>query len=288
MEYRKSFNNPRLRLPDIDFQFHLSASPFQVLHRWINIGWDAISIDIWNIRKYLDQPSELLADLQEAANVQEKARADESRPVYDYWIERGLVYPTERAPYDRDSASENFATILQRDLRTGKTVGVTHFITVREHERRIAQVMDSIEDAVKRGVTSGIKTGVKDSQMSMKEILSERKELEREREVIAARLKKLEQMETDAKTRAPRSTAGYVYLLQSESGYWKIGRTANPDNRLKTFNVKLPFQVAYKHLIQTDDMYTLEAQLHSRYAEKRVEGEWFLLTEQDVIDICNL
>jgi Meiotically Up-regulated Gene 113 (MUG113) protein len=79
---------------------------------------------------------------------------------------------------------------------------------------------------------------------------------------------------------------GYVYLIQSPTGSYKIGRARNPEDRMKTFNVKLPFEVDYVHLIETSDMYGLERAFHKRYAQKRVNGEWFMLDPEDVQYIC--
>lgn len=78
------------------------------------------------------------------------------------------------------------------------------------------------------------------------------------------------------------TTEGYVYLLQSPSKAYKIGRTRTPENRLKTFGVQLPFEVEYICLIATSDMYRLERQLHQRFATKRINGEWFALTPEDI------
>lgn len=85
-----------------------------------------------------------------------------------------------------------------------------------------------------------------------------------------------------------RDRSGWVYLVQSPTGYYKIGRTSDPDNRVKTFKVKLPFEVEYICLIQTGDMYILESQLHIRFADKRVNGEWFNLESADVEYIRSL
>lgn len=79
-----------------------------------------------------------------------------------------------------------------------------------------------------------------------------------------------------------KSHPGYVYLLKAENGYYKIGRTKSPKDRIKTFGVKLPFKVEFEHLIQTDDMEGLEAELHFTFADKRLDGEWFNLTSGDV------
>lgn len=75
---------------------------------------------------------------------------------------------------------------------------------------------------------------------------------------------------------------GYVYLLQSPSTAYKIGRTVNPENRMKTFGIQLPFEVEYLAVIPTDDMYLLEATLHERFAYKRLNGEWFELSDADI------
>lgn len=75
---------------------------------------------------------------------------------------------------------------------------------------------------------------------------------------------------------------GFVYLLQSPTGAYKIGRTRDPKNRLKTFEIKLPFEVSFICTIQTTDMYRLEHDLHVRFAGKRVNGEWFVLEVEDI------
>lgn len=79
-----------------------------------------------------------------------------------------------------------------------------------------------------------------------------------------------------------RQTAGYVYLIKSSTGHYKIGRTGNLNNRLRTFSVKLPFEVEFVHVISAGDMMATERQLHQYFASKRVNGEWFSLTDDDV------
>lgn len=81
-------------------------------------------------------------------------------------------------------------------------------------------------------------------------------------------------------TRVQRN--GYVYLIQSDRGYYKIGRTANPSDRAITFSALLPFEIEFICLIPTGDMVSLETALHRRFADKRVNGEWFDLAPEDV------
>lgn len=85
-----------------------------------------------------------------------------------------------------------------------------------------------------------------------------------------------------AKFVSQKPRAGYVYLLQSPTGAYKIGRTVDPQDRLKTFSVKLPFEVEYLCLIRAEDMYALEAELQGRFIDKHINGEWFALLPEDI------
>ena len=83
---------------------------------------------------------------------------------------------------------------------------------------------------------------------------------------------------------------GYIYLVQAVSPYnhYKIGLSKEPVKRIESMGVKLPFPIEVIHLIQASDRYVAEKSLHNRYAHKRVNGEWFELSEQDVKDICSI
>lgn len=81
-----------------------------------------------------------------------------------------------------------------------------------------------------------------------------------------------------------KSTDGYVYLIESPTGSYKIGMTTNPDQRKNHFSVTMPFEVEYVCLIPAKDAYGLEHKLHKKYASKRItpNGEWFNLSLADV------
>lgn len=89
---------------------------------------------------------------------------------------------------------------------------------------------------------------------------------------------------TPKPTAIPRNRAGYVYVLAvpNTPGLFKIGRTVDLDDRLRTFNVKLPFPVQYEHTIKSRDCYALETTLHRLFAEQRVQGEFFMLDPADL------
>lgn len=75
---------------------------------------------------------------------------------------------------------------------------------------------------------------------------------------------------------------GYVYVLKSSSGFYKIGKTANPNDRLRTFSVKLPFEVEFEFLRHTPKMSYMEKLMHLFFAPKRINGEWFAFCQQDL------
>lgn len=75
---------------------------------------------------------------------------------------------------------------------------------------------------------------------------------------------------------------GYVYLVKSVSGHYKIGKSINPHDRIRTFGVKLPFEVEIIHTIKSLQYHALEKFLHAKFDDKRVNGEWFNLSDDDV------
>jgi len=74
---------------------------------------------------------------------------------------------------------------------------------------------------------------------------------------------------------------GQVYLLKHDKVY-KIGRSTDAARRYKEIKVQMPMKTEEIHLIETDDTVGIEAYWHRRFSEKRLEGEWFALSNADV------
>lgn len=84
-----------------------------------------------------------------------------------------------------------------------------------------------------------------------------------------------------------KDKSGFVYLLHSSIGYYKIGRSISPEVRVKAFSVEMPFEIKLECLVESKDMHELELYFHRHFKDKRVKGEWFQLDAQDVEYIKN-
>lgn len=80
-----------------------------------------------------------------------------------------------------------------------------------------------------------------------------------------------------------RYRPGYVYIVLGKDGLYKIGRTFNLDKRrqelIRDYDAVLVHSIKCKRPIQA------ELDLHRRFANKRIRGEWFALVDQDITEI---
>lgn len=76
---------------------------------------------------------------------------------------------------------------------------------------------------------------------------------------------------------------GYVYVIKKiDENIVKIGMSKNYNERTKQISTKLHFEVETIKVFKTDDMESLEKHLHELYKDKRLNGEWFKLTDSDI------
>lgn len=77
---------------------------------------------------------------------------------------------------------------------------------------------------------------------------------------------------------------GWIYVVGShKERLYKIGLTRRgPDERLNEFRPNLPFKTKLICAIRSTDVYTDEAVFHSAFSDKRTNGEWFKLDDEDL------
>ena len=79
---------------------------------------------------------------------------------------------------------------------------------------------------------------------------------------------------------------GYVYLLKAENGLYKIGRSKTPEVRIGSITKAIaPFDIKVVNTAFYPDCYKAESELHKLLAEKRRRGEWFELTDNEVMAV---
>ncbi len=74
---------------------------------------------------------------------------------------------------------------------------------------------------------------------------------------------------------------GYVYLAKHGRDF-KIGRSTDVARRRRELALLLPQELEHVHVIETDDPEGIEQYWHRRFADRRVRGEWFRLSAEDI------
>jgi len=89
--------------------------------------------------------------------------------------------------------------------------------------------------------------------------------------------------ESDSKlVKNQKDNRGFVYVIKSDSGFYKIGKSVNAQKRIEELGVKLPFPIEPIHIIESNDYTRAEMYFHQKFADKRGNGEWFALTDEDI------
>lgn len=80
-----------------------------------------------------------------------------------------------------------------------------------------------------------------------------------------------------------KNDLGYVYFLKAENGLTKIGCTNDVKTRMRAIAAMSPERLLLVGTIKTLNKYRLESELHEKHADKREHGEWFSLSDEDLM-----
>ena len=76
--------------------------------------------------------------------------------------------------------------------------------------------------------------------------------------------------------------SGYIYLLKSK-GFYKIGRTLQPEKRIEIYQTENPFGIKVIFQKEVADYVAKETELLSKFKDKNHRGEWFKLNKEDIL-----
>ena len=85
-----------------------------------------------------------------------------------------------------------------------------------------------------------------------------------------------------------KQAQGWIYILATEiSGqrYYKIGKTRRPKERYLAMGVQSPVEIAVVDEILVEDRHIAEQAAHQRWSDRRVKGEWFDLSVEEVQEV---
>ena len=106
-------------------------------------------------------------------------------------------------------------------------------------------------------------------------------ELDNPKILVDPKLKKRRKSANSSGANDATREDGYVYLIQFGSEY-KIGTSNNVERRFRQLKTQMPYDGKIIHTIAAGDPMGIEAYWHKYFDSKRLKGEWFKLTADDV------
>ena len=127
----------------------------------------------------------------------------------------------------------------------------------------------------------------------------EKQDLQRQIQELKIRINENENQKTELDYRVENSTAGYVYIISNIGSFGKnvlkigVTRRLDPMERIDELgSASVPFKFDVHALIFSYDAYKLEAELHDKFADKRINKmnfrkEYFNLTIEEIRETLN-
>lgn len=85
------------------------------------------------------------------------------------------------------------------------------------------------------------------------------------------------------RAKRPLPKEGFIYLIESENGYFKLGRSVDVERRLSQHEMDYPLQLRVIHSFASNDVRRDEKRLLRNFSDRQLRGEWFSLELQDVL-----
>lgn len=107
---------------------------------------------------------------------------------------------------------------------------------------------------------------------------------------VAPRVPIWDQRRQKTPAQEAKAAMGFVYLIRAERmpHEYKIGKSNNPEKRSRTIGTKMPVETTLLHSFPCDNASASETMLHTLFGDKRLNGEWFGLSGEDVDFIMSI
>lgn len=89
---------------------------------------------------------------------------------------------------------------------------------------------------------------------------------------------------TDEELALRSKKIGYVYILK-EGDYFRVGRSINVVKRVKAHFGSSPASILFYSTPQVEQHIKLEAKLHKAFKNNTARGEWFLSSDENVMNV---
>src|SRR5258708_37496639 len=76
----------------------------------------------------------------------------------------------------------------------------------------------------------------------------------------------------------------YISSIEEMPGYYKIGISTDVFRRLQGYNSAYPLTIRLEYSLTCGNYKALEHLLHQRFRKQHVKGEWYFLSEDEVVD----
>lgn len=145
-----------------------------------------------------------------------------------------------------------------------------------------------------RSVIAGLKSRITDLGNQLSKTNSELEPLKKEVSRLEKELPKLQSENKDLVNQVktaiedarnivtkPKTNEGYIYLIEGD-GYYKIGKSVSPSDRLSTLKVGSPHELKLLRTWHVVDMVSAEYLVKYEFQEKIIRGEWYALATSDI------
>ncbi len=76
----------------------------------------------------------------------------------------------------------------------------------------------------------------------------------------------------------------YVYVMQTSDNTVKVGRSKNPEKRLKNLQTGNPNEIKLIDTIKSEFSSEIERQFRHKHDDKRIKGEHYNLSQKEAMD----